>query len=70
MTARAVEFLRVWVSTNMTLVSHDVDDALAKELARMCLAEAERQGISYTELKQAAGGNLVAFMVGELRRAG
>jgi hypothetical protein len=54
----------------MTLVSHDVDDALAKELARMCLAEAERQGISYTELKQAAGGNLVAFMVGELRRAG
>ena len=70
MTARAVEFLRVWVSTNMTLVSHDVDDALAKELARMCLAEAERQGISYTELKQAAGGNLVASMVGELRRAG
>ena len=33
-----------------------------------CLAEAEEKGISYTELKQAAGGNLAAFIAAEIRR--
>jgi hypothetical protein len=68
MTTRTAEFLRVWVSENMMPVSHDDDNAVAKELARKCLAEAEEKGISYTELKQAAGGNLVAFIVAEIRR--
>jgi hypothetical protein len=68
MTTRAVEFLRVWVSENMMPVSHDEDNAVAKELARKCLVEAEEKGISYTELKQAAGGNLVAFIATEIRR--
>jgi hypothetical protein len=62
MTTRAVEFLHVWVSENMTPFSHDEDNPQAKELARKCLAEAEAQGISYTELKQAAGGDLVALL--------
>jgi hypothetical protein len=68
MTTRAVEFLHVWVSENMTPFSQDEDNPEAKELARKCLAEAEEQGISYTELKEAAGGDLVAFIAGEIRR--
>jgi hypothetical protein len=70
MTTRAVEFLRVWVSENMTPFSKDEgeDKLEAKELARKCLAEAEEQGISYTELKEAAGGDLVAFIAGAIRR--
>ena len=68
MTTRAVEFLRVWVSENMMPVSHDEDNAAAKELAKKCLAEAEEKGISYTELKRATGGDLVAFIAAEIRR--
>jgi hypothetical protein len=54
----------VWVSENMTPFADDEDNPEAKELARKCLAEAEEQGISYTELKEAAGGDLVAFLRG------
>jgi hypothetical protein len=68
MTTRAVEFLRVWVSENMTPFSQDEDDSETKELARRCLAEAEEKGISYTELKRAAGGDLVAFIAAKIRR--
>ena len=68
MSTRAVEFLHVWVSENMTPFSHHEDNPGAKELARKCLAEAEEQGISYTELQQAAGGDLVAFIAGAIRR--
>jgi hypothetical protein len=56
MTTSAAEFLHVWVSENMTPFSDDEDNPEAKELARKCLAEAEEQGISYSELKEAAGG--------------
>jgi hypothetical protein len=68
MTTRAVEFLHVWVSENMTPFSQGEDNPEAKELARKCLAEAEERGISYTELKEAAGGDLVAFIARAIRR--
>jgi hypothetical protein len=37
--------------------------------SRMCLSDAERKGISHTELEDAAGGDLVAFMAREIRKA-
>jgi len=50
MTTRAVEFLHVWVSENMTPFSQDEDNPEAKEL------------------EEAAGGDLVAFVAGAIRR--
>ena len=49
-------------------LSHDEDDTEAKGSARMCLADAERKGISYNELKDAAGGDLVPFMARKIRK--
>ena len=59
MTKGAKDFLDLWVSQHITPLSHDEDDTEAKGSARMCLADAERLGISYNELKDAAGGDLV-----------
>jgi hypothetical protein len=69
MTKNAKEFLDQWVSQYITPLSHDEDDTEAKGSARMCLADAERYGVSYNELKDAAGGDLVPFMAGEIRKA-
>ena len=64
----AKEFLDHWVSQHVTPFSHDDDDTEAKGSARMCLADAERKGISYNELKDAAGGDLVPFMARKIRK--
>ena len=69
MTNRAAKFLEQWVSQHTTPLSYDEDDTEAKGSARMCLADAERKGISQTELKDAAGGALEAFMAREIRKA-
>jgi hypothetical protein len=69
MTKGAKEFLDQWVSQHIMPLSHDDDDTEAKGSARMCLADAERYGISYNELKDAAGGDLVPFMAGEIKKA-
>jgi hypothetical protein len=69
MSKSAKEFLDQWVSQHITPLSHDEDDTEAKGSARMCLADAERYGISYHELKDAAGGDLVPFMAREIRKA-
>jgi hypothetical protein len=68
MTKSAKDFLDQWVSHHITPLSHDKDDTEAKGSARMCLADAERQGISYNELKDAAGGDLVPFMAVKIRK--
>jgi hypothetical protein len=68
-TKHAKEFLDHWVLKHIISLSHDAGDIEAKGSARMCLADAERQGITDTELKDAAGGDLVAFMAGEIRKA-
>jgi hypothetical protein len=64
----AKEFPDHWVSQHVTPLSHDDDDTEAKGSARMCLADAERKGISYNELKDAAGGDLVPFMAMKIRK--
>ena len=69
MTKSAKEFLDQWVSQHIRPLSHDEDDIEAMGSARMCLADAERHGISYNEVKDAAGGDLVPFMAEEIRRA-
>jgi hypothetical protein len=69
MTKSAKEFLEEWVSQHIVPLSHDKDDTEAKGSARMCLADAERKGISHTELEDAAGGDLVSFMAREIRKA-
>jgi hypothetical protein len=69
MTKNPKEFLQEWVSRNITPLSHDEDDTEAKGSARMCLADAERQGISFNEIKDAAGGDLVPFLAAEIRKA-
>ena len=68
MTKSAKEFLDQWVLQHITPLSHDENDTEAKGSARMCLADAERYGISYNELKDAAGGDLVPFMAREIRK--
>ena len=65
----AKDFLDQWVLRHITPLSHEEDDTEAKGSARMCLADAERYGISYNELKDAAGGDLMPFMAGEIRKA-
>jgi hypothetical protein len=69
MTKSAKQFLDQWVSQHITPLSHDEDDTEAKGSARMCLADAERHGISYNEVKDAAGGDLVPFMAEKIRKA-
>jgi hypothetical protein len=69
MTKRAKDFLDQWVSKHITSLTHDSDDTEARGSTRMCLADAERHGISYVELKDAAGGDLVAFMAGKIKKA-
>jgi hypothetical protein len=69
MTKSAKEFLDQWVSQHITPLSHDEDNTEARGSARICLADAERYGISYNELRDAAGCDLVRFMAGEIRKA-
>lgn len=35
----------------------------------MCVADAEQNGISYSELEDTAAGDLVAFMAGKIKKA-
>jgi hypothetical protein len=67
----ASDFLQKWVRKNITpTTAHIRDDTLtAGRLAEECLWEAQGQDQSEAEVIDAAGGNLVTFMVPELNRA-
>ena len=67
----ASDFLAKWVSKNITpTTAHVRDDTLtAGRLAEECLSEARGQNLSEDEVIDAAGGNLLTFMVAELNRA-
>jgi hypothetical protein len=69
MTRSAREFLDRWVSEHIASLTQDMDDTEARGSARMCVADAEQQGISYAALEDAAAGDLVAFMAGKIRKA-
>ncbi len=67
----ASDFLKKWVRKNITPTTAAVhDDTLtAGRLAEECLWEAQGQDLSEAEVTDAAGGNLLTFMVTELNRA-
>ena len=69
MTQIAREFLDQWVKEHIASLTHDAHDTEARASARMCVADAEQQGIAYAALEDAAGGDLVAFMAGTIRKA-
>jgi hypothetical protein len=67
----ASDFLKKWVRKNITpTTAHIHNDTLtAGRLAEECLWEAQGENLSEAEVIQAAGGNLLTFMVSELNRA-
>jgi len=69
--SNASVFLRNWVRKNITpTTAHVRDDTLtAGRLAEECLWEAQGENLSAAEVTDAAGGNLLSFMMSELNRA-
>ena len=69
--SEASEFLKKWVRKNIkATTAHIRDDTLtAGRLAEECLWEAQGENLSAAEVTDAAGGNLLTFMVSELNRA-
>jgi hypothetical protein len=67
----ASDFLTKWVRKNITpTTAHIHNDTLtAGRLAEECLWEAQAENLSAAEVTDAAGGNLLTFMVSELNRA-
>jgi hypothetical protein len=67
----AADFLKKWVRKNITpTTAHIRDDTLtAGRLVEECLWEAQGENLSAAEVIDAAGGNLLTFMVSELNRA-
>jgi hypothetical protein len=71
MMSEAREFLQKWVRKNIkadTAAVHN-DTLTAGRLAEECLWEAQGEDLSEAEVTDAAGGNLLAFMISELNRA-
>ena len=67
----ASDFLTKWVRKNITpTTAHIQNDTLtAGRLAEECLWEAQGENLSAAEMTDAAGGNLLNFMISELNRA-
>ena len=69
--SEASKFLKKWVRKNVkadTAAMHD-DTLTAGRLAEECLWEAQGEDLSEADVNEAAGGNLLTFMVSELNRA-
>jgi hypothetical protein len=67
----ASDFLKKWVRKNIkatTAAMHD-DTPTAGRLAEECLWEAQGQDLSEAEVTDAAGGDLIRFLVSELNGA-
>jgi hypothetical protein len=67
----ASDFLTKWIRKNITPTTaamHD-DTPTAGRLAEECLWEAQAENLSAAEVTDAAGGNLLNFMVSGLNRA-
>jgi hypothetical protein len=69
--SEASDFLKKWVRKNITpTTAHFHNDTLtAGRLAEECLWEAQGENLREAEVSEAAGGNLLTFMVAELDRA-
>jgi hypothetical protein len=64
----ASDFLTTWVPEHLNPIEYD-DENTAKHLAETCLSDANDEGLSKAEVIDAAGGDLVAFMLSELNGA-
>jgi len=69
MTDRAKEFLNHWESEHVRAVQHARKRDEAECLARECLADANRAGITEQDLEDAADGDLVRNMLEALEAA-
>jgi hypothetical protein len=58
----AAVFLNDWVARNVHSVAPPRNDIEAKRLARLCVEDAEKRGITRTELEQSCGQDLVKCM--------
>jgi len=67
----ASDFLTKWVRKNITPTTAQIhnDTLTAGRLAEECLWEAQGENLSAAEVTDAAGGNLLNFMISELNRA-
>jgi len=68
-TERAREFLDAWEADNVEHVVQSEKPGEAERLAPLCRADAIRAGINERDLEEAAGGDLVAFMLDALNAA-
>jgi hypothetical protein len=68
--SKASVFLWNWVRKNiMPTTAHIRDDKLTGgRLVEECLGEAQAEGLSAAEVTDAAGGNLLTFMIAQLNR--
>ena len=67
----ASDFLTKWVRKNITPTTARIhnDTLTAGRLVEECLWEAQGENLSEAEVTEAAGGNLLNFMISELNRA-
>jgi hypothetical protein len=68
MSDHAFDFLESWIVENVNATTHENKDA-AQHLAQDCVWEAQTRGITKTDLIEAAGGDLDAYILAELNRA-
>jgi hypothetical protein len=70
MSERALGFVEEWISENVSAADHrpEGDDSRAKALASQCLAAANAQGISQSEIGEAID-DLPAFIAGAIEEA-
>ena len=61
-TEQASAFLNDWVVENVHSVAHPKDSTEARRLAQRCVEDAEKQGITRSELEQAGKQDLVKCM--------
>jgi hypothetical protein len=66
MSDHAFDFLQSWIVENVNATMYEDRDT-AEHLAHDCVWEAKTRGIAEADLMEAAGGDLDAYMLAELR---
>jgi len=68
MISRAIYFIDSWITTNLRFDARD-QDANPEQLAKQCIDDAAKLGISSGELEENLGTDLVDFIAHELESA-
>ena len=68
MSDHAFDFLQSWVVENVNATVYEHTDTV-KHLAYDCVWEAQTRGIAKADLIEAAGGDLDAYIITELKHA-